>query len=186
MQQNLVCSKDHLKISTSASQHKHRLWNWHWKWFHHRRFQAVLKLLGLPTENLFGGVYFQYSYRWYIGRLKLLKRSSIKNFFSGNFPNFRKSNFANITWKMHEAIFEKNANSREQSCCFKIKLMKWLQYRRSPGKFPTILEHIRYFLTQMKMLRKRFDWESFEDSQENVSGGVYFSKAYSVQTAYLL
>ena len=36
------------------------------------------------------------------------------------------------------------------------------------------------------MLRKRFDWEGFEDSQENVSGGVYFSKAYSAQTAYLL
>ena len=155
MQQNLVCSKDHLKISTSASQHKHRLWNWHWKWFHHRRFQAVLKLLGLPTENLFGGVYFQYSYRWYIGRLKLLKRSSIKNFFSGNFPNFRKSNFANITWKMHEAIFEKNANSREQSCCFKIKLMKRLQYRRSPGKFPTILEHRKVFFNTNENVTKK-------------------------------
>ena len=33
----------------------------------------------------------------------------------------------------------------------------------------------------MKMLRKRFDCESYENSQENVSGRVYFSKAASLQ-----
>ena len=33
----------------------------------------------------------------------------------------------------------------------------------------------------MKMLRKRFDCESFENSQENVSDGIYFSKATSLQ-----
>ena len=31
------------------------------------------------------------------------------------------------------------------------------------------------------MLRKRFDCESYENSQENVSGGVCFSKAASLQ-----
>ena len=33
MQQNLVSSNGHLKISASASQHQHRLWNWHCKNF---------------------------------------------------------------------------------------------------------------------------------------------------------
>ena len=33
----------------------------------------------------------------------------------------------------------------------------------------------------MKMLRKRFDCERYENSQENVSGRVYFSKAASRQ-----
>ena len=33
----------------------------------------------------------------------------------------------------------------------------------------------------MKMLQKRFDCKSFESSQENVPGGVYFSKAASLQ-----
>ena len=33
----------------------------------------------------------------------------------------------------------------------------------------------------MKMLRKRFDCESYENSQENVSGGVYFRMAASLQ-----
>ena len=36
----------------------------------------------------------------------------------------------------------------------------------------------------MKMLRKRFDCESFENSQENVSDGVYFSKAVSLQCTH--
>ena len=33
----------------------------------------------------------------------------------------------------------------------------------------------------MKMLRKRFDCERYENSQANVSGRVYFSKAASRQ-----
>ena len=33
----------------------------------------------------------------------------------------------------------------------------------------------------MKMLRKRFECESYGNSQENISGGVYFSKAASLQ-----
>ena len=33
----------------------------------------------------------------------------------------------------------------------------------------------------MKILRKILDCKSFENSQENVSDGVYFSKAASVQ-----
>ena len=32
----------------------------------------------------------------------------------------------------------------------------------------------------MKTLQKRFDCKSFENSQENVPGGVYFSKAASL------
>ena len=36
----------------------------------------------------------------------------------------------------------------------------------------------------MKMLRKRFNCESFENSQENVSDGVYFSKAASLQCTH--
>ena len=33
----------------------------------------------------------------------------------------------------------------------------------------------------MKMLRKRFDCESYGNSQENISGGVCFSKATRLQ-----
>ena len=33
----------------------------------------------------------------------------------------------------------------------------------------------------MKMSRKRFDCERFENSHENVSGGVYFSNAANLQ-----
>ena len=36
----------------------------------------------------------------------------------------------------------------------------------------------------MKMLQKRFDCESFGNSQENVSRGVYFSKPASLQCTY--
>ena len=56
-----------------------------------------LKVIGLLTGNLCGGVRFQYSYRWYIRQLKLLKRSPTKNIIVGIFLNFQNSNFANIT-----------------------------------------------------------------------------------------
>ena len=56
-----------------------------------------LKVIGLLTGNLCDGVRFQYSYRWYIRQLKLLKRSPTKNIIVGIFLNFQNSNFANIT-----------------------------------------------------------------------------------------
>ena len=40
--------------------------------------------------------------------------------------------------------------------------------------------------TQMKMLQKKFDCQSFENSQENVSDGVYFSKAANLVIVYRL
>ena len=55
-----------------------------------------LKVIGLLTGNLCGGVRFQYSSRWYSRQLKVLKRNPTKNIV-GIFLNFQNSNFANIT-----------------------------------------------------------------------------------------
>ena len=49
---------------------------------------AVLKILGTLTVSIRGGVSLQYSYKWHIGHLKLLKRKSIEDVFLGIDRNF--------------------------------------------------------------------------------------------------
>ena len=50
---------------------------------------AVLKILGTLTVSIRGGVSLQYSYKWHIGHLKLLKRESTEDVFLGIDRNFQ-------------------------------------------------------------------------------------------------
>ena len=72
--------------------------------YRHRRFQAILKILGLLTRNLWDGIYFQI-YNCYIGSLELLKKSSSKDIFLRLLENFQNSYYAINPWKeMYEVI----------------------------------------------------------------------------------